>query len=65
MISRKIINRALILVFFVLAGYCLATSIAVKSIIGMILAAISMGAGFIFLYLLATQQRETDTEESY
>jgi len=65
MISRKFINRAIILVFFVLTGYCFATSIAVRSIIGMILAAISMAAGVAFLYLLTRQQRETDTEESY
>ena len=65
MISRKIINRVIILAFFVLIGYCLATSIAVKSIIGIVLAAISMGAGVIFLYLLAKQQQEVETEESY
>ncbi|MCW3117105.1 MAG: hypothetical protein JWM28_1187 [Chitinophagaceae bacterium] len=65
MISRKIINRVIILAFFVLVGYCLATSIAVRSITGIVLAAISMGAGIIFLYLLAKQQQETESEETY
>ena len=65
MISRKFINRAIIILFFILTGYCLANSLAVRSIIGTILATISMGAGIVFLYLLAKQQQETDTEESY
>jgi hypothetical protein len=65
MISRKIINRVIILAFFVLIGYCLATSIAVRSVLGIILAAISMGAGIVFLYLLAGQQQENEAEESY
>ena len=65
MISRKFFNRAIIILFFVLTGYCLANSLAVRSIIGIVLAAISMGAGITFLYLLAKQQEETDPEESY
>ena len=65
MISRKTINRIIILSFFVLIGYCLATSIAVKSVIGIILATVSLGAGVTFLYLLAKQQQEPETEESY
>jgi len=65
MISRKFFNRAIIILFFVLTGYCLANSLAVRSIIGTVLAAISMGAGITFLYLLAKQQQETDTEESF
>ena len=63
MISRKIINRVIILAFFVLIGYCLATSIAVKSIIGIVLATISMGAGVTFLYLLAKQQQKLLNQE--
>ncbi|MES1215207.1 MAG: hypothetical protein ABUT20_06815 [Bacteroidota bacterium] len=65
MISRKIINRVIILAFFVLIGYCLATSIAVRSILGIVLATISMGAAVTFLYLLAKQQQEAETEETY
>ncbi|MBS1575306.1 MAG: hypothetical protein JST09_08385 [Bacteroidetes bacterium] len=65
MISRKFFNRIIILSFFVLIGYCLATSIAVKSIIGIFLAIVSLGAGIVFLYLLAKQQQEPETEESY
>jgi hypothetical protein len=65
MISRKFINRAMILGFFVLTGYCLATSIAVRSIIGIILAAVSIAAGVTFLVLLSKQQQKADTEESF
>jgi hypothetical protein len=65
MIARKIITRLVILAFFVLVGYCLATSIAVKSGIGVVLAIISLGAGISFLYLLGKQQPETETEETY
>lgn len=65
MISRRIINRLIILSFFVLIGYCLATSIAVRSGIGIFLAVVSLGAGVTFLYLLAKEQQETETEESY
>jgi membrane associated rhomboid family serine protease len=65
MISRKFINRIVILSFFVLIGYCLATSIAVRSGIGIFLAIVSLGAGVVFLYLLAKQQQEQEAEESY
>jgi hypothetical protein len=65
MISRKLINRIIILSFFVLIGYCLATSIAVRSGIGIFLAIISLGAGVVFLYLLSKQQQEAEAEESY
>jgi hypothetical protein len=65
MISRRIINRLIILSFFVLIGYCLATSIAVRSGIGIFLAVVSLGAGVTFLYLLAKKRQEAETEESY
>ncbi len=62
MISRTFINRIIILSFFVLTGYCLASSIAVRSGIGIFLALVSIGAGVTFLYLLARQQQEPETE---
>jgi hypothetical protein len=65
MISRRIVNRLIILSFFVLIGYCLATSIAVRSGIGICLALVSLGAGVTFLYLLGKKQEEPETEESY
>ncbi|MGC4038096.1 MAG: hypothetical protein QM764_19195 [Chitinophagaceae bacterium] len=65
MISRKIINRVIILVFFVLIGYCLAYSIALRSGIGTFLALVSLSAGIVFLYLLAKRQQEIETEETY
>ena len=63
MISRRLINRIIILSFFVLIGYCLAISIAVKSFIGITLALVSLGASIRFLYLLAKQQEEAQTED--
>ena len=47
-----------------LIGYCLAVSVASKSVIGITLALISLGASIRFLYLLAKQQQEAETEES-
>jgi hypothetical protein len=65
MISGRIINRLIILSFFVLIGYCLATSIAVRSGIGILLALVSLGAGVTFLYLLGKKQDQPETEEFY
>jgi len=65
MISRKLINRLIILLFFVLVGYGLATSIASRSVVGTILALVSLGAGIRFLYLLALQQQQQESEEAY
>lgn len=64
---RKIINRAIILSFFVLIGYCFTSSISVRSGIGISLALVSLGAGIVFLYLLAKQQQEPEpeTEDTY
>jgi hypothetical protein len=48
----QIINRLIILGFFVLIGYILASCIASGNVIGIILASISLVAGIVFLYLL-------------
>jgi hypothetical protein len=47
-----IIGRLLMIVFLALLSYGLTTSIAVKSIMGIVLAIISLGATIAFLYLL-------------
>ena len=40
-------------------------SLIFQVVLGIILAAVSMGAGIVFLYLLAGQQQENEAEESY
>ncbi len=64
MLSRSVINRLLILGFMVLVGFCLAKGIYYKSVIGIILAIVSLGAGVYFLYLLAKAKEEMQKEEA-
>jgi hypothetical protein len=61
--SRIIINRALILSVFGIAGYLLARSFYYSSFIGIVLALIAIAAWSIFLYKLNKMQAENDTEE--
>lgn len=58
MITRSLINRIIILGFMVLVGYCLARAIQIGSIMGVILALTSLGAGVYFLYLLTRAKEE-------
>lgn len=53
MISRETINRIIILGFMVLVGFSIAKAIYHQSVMGIILALTSLGAGIYFLYLLA------------
>jgi hypothetical protein len=64
MISRQTLNRLIIFSFMVLVGYWLAKAIYHKSIMGIILALVSLGAGIYFLYILAKakEQLEMETE---
>ena len=62
MISRSIINRIIILGFMVLVGWCLARAIYFGSVMGIILALTSFGAGIYFLYLLAKMREELSRE---
>jgi hypothetical protein len=71
MLSRTNLNRAIILGFMVLVGYCLARAIYWKSLMGIILALVSLGAAVYFLYILAkareeilASQREGEREET-
>jgi hypothetical protein len=59
MIQRKLLNRLIILVFMFLVGISLANSIIAQSMIGFLLALISLGAGIYFLHLLA-KANDTD-----
>jgi len=60
--SRTIINRALVLSVFVIAGYLLARSFYYGSIIGIILALVAIGAWSLFLYQLNKLQDKKDDD---
>ena len=62
--SRSILNRLVILSFMGIVGFCLARAIYLQSVIGIILALTSLGAGVYFLYLLAKMQEEIQREEA-
>jgi hypothetical protein len=61
--SRAILNRVLIFVFMILVGYCLAKAVQTRSVMGILLALTSLGAGVYFLYLLAKMRAEMENEE--
>jgi hypothetical protein len=63
MLSQTMINRSIILGFMVLVGFSLAKSIYSGSIIGLVLAITSLGAGVYFLYLLARMKEQVEQEE--
>lgn len=65
MISRTVINRFLILVFMALIGLSVAKSIQYGSVIGFILALISLVAAIYFLFLLAKSREENKEEETF
>ena len=50
--SRKILNRIIILAFMVLVGFSLAKGIQSRSFMGVTLALTSLVAGIYFLYLV-------------
>ena len=64
MTYRTIFNRLIIFAFIVLIGYCLARSIQYKSVMGIILALISLGAAVYFLYLLAKARYKPEPGET-
>lgn len=61
---RTFLNRLIILGFMVLVGFSLAKSIQANSMMGLILALISLGSGIYFLYLLAKAKEEAEHEET-
>ncbi len=64
MLSRQTINRLVIIGFMVLVGYCLAKAIYHGSVMGIILALVSLSAGIYFLYILAKAKEEMEAEEA-
>jgi hypothetical protein len=61
--SKQTINRIIIFSFMVLVGFCLAKAIYHKSVMGIILAIVSLGAGIYFLYILAKAKEEMESEQ--
>ena len=67
MTYRTFFNRLIILGFLVMVGFMLAKSIQSRSVLGVILGLISLGAAIYFFYLLAKAQQEVteaETEET-
>ena len=58
-----LISRLLVIIFFALISYGLTGSIAVRSVLGIILAIISLGAAVVFLYLLPKLYQQSNEEE--
>ena len=61
--SRTIINKALVLSVFVIAGYLLARSFYYGSFIGIVLAIVAIVAWTMFLYNLNKMKEDNETEE--
>lgn len=64
MTSRTFFNRLIILGFMALVGFCLAKAIYSGSVLGIILALVSLGAGIYFLYIVAKAKQEMEAEEA-
>ena len=64
MISRSLLNKAIILGFMMLVGFSLAKAIYYKSFMGIFLALVSLGAGVYFLFLLVKAKKELESEEA-
>jgi uncharacterized membrane protein len=58
-----LISRLLVIIFFALISYGLTGSIAVRSVLGIILAVISLGAAVVFLYLLPKLYQQSNEED--
>ena len=63
MLSNTIVNRLIILGFMVLVGWCLARAIYFGSVMGVILALTSLGAGIYFIHLLTRMKEELRRSE--
>jgi Ca2+/Na+ antiporter len=60
--SKQTLNRLIIFSFMVLVGFCLAKAIYHQSVMGIILALVSLSAGVYFLYILAKAKQEMEME---
>jgi len=64
MIPKIFLNRFIILGFLALVGFCLAKAISTGSVMGILLALVSLGAGIYFLYLVVKAKEEMAAEET-
>jgi hypothetical protein len=64
MIPRSFLNKLIIIGFMVLVGFCLAKAIYHQSVMGILLALVSLGAGIYFLYLVVKAKAELEAEEA-
>jgi amino acid permease len=62
--TKIFLTRLTILCFIVLVGYSLARSIQTQTVIGIILALVSLGASIYFFYLLAKAKEEIRQKET-
>ena len=62
MTSKTFLNSLIILGFMGLVGFCLAKAISTGSVIGILLALVSLGAGIYFMHLLAKARREMEMQ---
>ena len=62
MIHKPALTRLLILGFMILVGFCLARGIYYQSLMGIVLAVVSLCAGVYFLYLLARARQDMEEE---
>ena len=60
--SRALINKAIVLSVFVIAGWLLARSLYYGSFIGILLALVAIAAWTYFLYQLNKMQAKDDTD---
>lgn len=64
MLSKTFFNRLIILGFMTLVGFCLAKAINSGSVMGIVLALVSLGAGIYFLYMVVKAKQELEAEET-
>jgi len=62
MTPKEILNRAIIIGFMCLVGFCLAKAIYTGSVLGILLALVSLGAGVYFLYIVAKAREEMSAQ---
>lgn len=64
MITRSFFNKLIVLGFISIVGFCLARAIYYQSVMGIILAIVSLGAAAYFMYILAKAKEEMGREEA-
>ncbi|MBI5857120.1 MAG: hypothetical protein HZB42_05680 [Sphingobacteriales bacterium] len=64
MTLRSFINKAIILGFMGLVGFCLAKAIYTGSFMGIVLALVALAAGIYFLFILSKAKAELEAEEA-